>query len=109
MSIRNAHAKAPSPDEIPSPSLSDFAFENGLRAAGRNYSVTLNRRTGRRDLGIIFPLAVDADEWESQLTDLSVEQGLDLEGHSLERQQARGRQDEPTADPATTSRTLRRG
>ena len=110
MSISNASRKAPAPEDIPSPNLSDVVFESGLRAAGVLFTVSLDRQ-GRRTLGGVFPQqSADPATWEADLADLSRVQGLDQEGHSLERQQAaRGRPDEPTANPATTSRTLRRG
>lgn len=107
MSYSNAHRRAVAVEDVPKPGLSDLAFESNLRRASRPFSVTLDRGTGKRTLGAVFPTPVrDADAWESTLGDLSREQGLSPEGHSVEA--ARGRREEPTADPQTTTRTLQR-
>lgn len=109
MSISNASKKAPRPEDVPAPGLSDLAVESNLRAAGVPFTVSVDRR-GRRALGAVFPVqqAASEAEWEAELKDLSRQQGLDADGHSEERQRARERQEEPVADPATTTRTLRR-
>lgn len=111
MSISNASKKAPRPEDVPAPGLSDLSYESNLRAAGVPFTTTIDRQ-GRRCLGAVFckPQAASEAEWEASLADLSRQQGLDADGHSLERQRARGREDQPTADAATTTRTLvRRG
>jgi hypothetical protein len=108
MSYSNASRRAPAHEDVPAPSVSDLRFEMSLRRANKNFTVSVDRRTGERCLGVLFPAEVGADEWEGSLDALTREQGL-VDGRSLEtQQQTRGRQDEPTADPATTTRTLAR-
>jgi thiamine biosynthesis lipoprotein ApbE len=85
--------------------VADIRFETALRRSGKNYTATLDRRTGSRTVGVVFPSEMSADAWESSLQALSEEQGLSPEGHSVE---ARQRREEPTADAATTTRTLAR-
>jgi hypothetical protein len=70
--------------------------------------VSISRKDGSRTLGAIFPETASLDDWEAQLAGLSEAQGLDADGHSRERQQARGREDEPVADGPTITRTLQR-
>jgi hypothetical protein len=105
MSYSNASRRAVAVEDVPAPNLDDIRFETNLKRSGRNYTVSVDRRTGRRTLGVIYPREVSEGAWESSLADLSRTQGLSAEGHSVE---ARQRREKPVADPATTTRTLAR-
>lgn len=108
MSEQNAHKKSFKREDVPGPDLRDLAFEHSLRRGNVQHTISMNRQ-GERCIGGIFPKQAKSEaEWEAELKDLSRQQGLSDEGHSLETIQARGRQDQPTASSKITSRTLRR-
>lgn len=80
----------------PKPSLAQFLLEEGLRGGRWNFSITTDRH-GRRTIGVLLPdQARSVEAWQE-----AAERHCEV--------MARGRPDEPTADPERTTRTLVRG